>query len=359
MTIAEGRDRMWRETGARNQNNAQVSAWMAEHRKKHVEAFFKQKELSDIGFGEKEAETVLNAQHLDALELRADGTITKQIPIYAKDADGNVIQDKSKAGQTTYAGGGMVDNIAGDQEQEFVNADGTKQTRKAGFNKDGTFAGVSALARDLQQLDTAQRFSGELKAIEENADKFTDAYRKQGDLKGALDEVKTLSQQSAIPKTKLEDKGNALSDLANSFSTPQISSPYGRTQSTQPQENQSVPFDASQRVSMDQGQLDQAGFESAMDAKQNYDPQADQDAIFAKYNQHMQDIQNGETYISEEQAQQMFDQEMSDFNARQAGSPQGVGSGLAGSAPASGVNPFSSQGGSAQDAQMRLSLIHI
>lgn len=142
-------------------------------------------------------------------------------PIYEEDENGNVVKDPSRAGQTTYTGGGMVSNIGGDQEREFVDPDGTKSTRKAGFDKNGNFAGVSALARDLQQLDTAQRFAGELKAIEDNADQFTEAYRSQGNIKGALAKVQQLSNVSSVP-ADISARGNTLTDIASGFNVPQI-----------------------------------------------------------------------------------------------------------------------------------------
>ena len=146
---------------------------------------------------------------------------TGMSPIYEEDENGNVVKDPSKAGQTTYTGGGMVSNIGGDQEREFVNPDGSKSTRKAGFDEDGNFAGVSALARDLQQLDTAQRFAGELKAIEDNAEQFTEAYRSQGNIKSALSKVQQLNNVSSIP-SDISARGNALTDIASSFNVPQI-----------------------------------------------------------------------------------------------------------------------------------------
>ena len=146
---------------------------------------------------------------------------TGMSPIYEEDENGNVVKDPSKAGQTTYTGGGMVSNIGGDQEREFINPDGSKSTRKAGFDENGNFAGVSALARDLQQLDTAQRFAGELKAIEDNAEQFTEAYRSQGNIKSALSKVQQLNNVSSIP-SDISARGNALTDIASSFNVPQI-----------------------------------------------------------------------------------------------------------------------------------------
>ena len=219
-----------------------------------VNKLFESGALEEFGFDKdaaKEAANVItSADYMGGVSLRADGSVTEEVPIYKKDADGNVIQDKSKAGQTTYSGGGMVSNIAGDQEQEFTNPDGTKSTRRAGFNEDGSFAGISALARDLQQLDSAQGFAGELKAIEDNAKAFTEAYRDQGDIKGALNKVQELTSKSAIPETKIADKGNALTNLASSFSTPQITSPYGGGQQNQSQPQTQIGFDASQEASL-------------------------------------------------------------------------------------------------------------
>lgn len=168
------------------------------------------------------------------------GTVeAKTKRVFVLDENGQKIKNENLADKDTYAGGGMVSNVAGDQERVYTNPDGTQSTRRAGFDEDGNFAGISALARDLQQLDTAQRFAGELKAIEDNADAFTEAYRQQGDIKGALQTVKNLAAQSAIPETQISDKGNALSNLAQSFSTPQMGSPYGAT-TAQPQSGEPI-----------------------------------------------------------------------------------------------------------------------
>jgi hypothetical protein len=140
-------------------------------------------------------------------------------PVYKKDGEGNPITDPSKAGTTEYLGGGLVSNIAGDTEKNFVNEDGKEELRKAGFDKDGNFQGISSLASDLQQLDTTSRFRGELKAIEDNAQAFTTAYRQQGNIEGALGEVTRLAQQSSIP-TKIDASSNALTNIASGFQAP-------------------------------------------------------------------------------------------------------------------------------------------
>ena len=166
-------------------------------------------------------------------------------PVYKKDGEGNVITDPSKAGTVEFLGGGLVSNIAGDTEKKFVNEDGKEEIRKAGFDKDGNFQGISALASDLQQLDTTARFRGELKAIEENAQAFTTAYRQQGNIEGAINEVTRLAQQSSIP-TKIDASSNALTNIASGFQAPllgqqqQSASTGGMAQSMGGQQNDSA-----------------------------------------------------------------------------------------------------------------------
>lgn len=231
-------------------------------------------------------------------------------PVYAKDADGNVIIKPEMAGKTTREGGAL-ELLGGKQKQEF--SDGT--IRKAGFNEDGTFAGTSKMEQDLLELAKKQQISTETDLAKVFGKKLTDAYRgntvdsegnitEKGDIQKALDATKTLAEKSAFgDDQKLSYGDKSLFGLASQFQTPQITSPTGNPRPTTPP----IYTDPAMQA---QENLRNAG-------KGIYDPQAEQDAIIAKYNTHMQDIANGETYISEAEAQAMFDQEMSDFDARQ------------------------------------------
>ena len=241
-------------------------------------------------------------------------------PIYKKNADGEVIRKPEMAGKTTREGGAL-DILGGKQPQQF--SDGT--TRRAGFNEDGSFAGTSKMEQDLLELAKKQQINTEADLAKTFGKELTDAYRGnftatqedvdagraqkvgekvKGSIQKALDETETLAKKSAFSDDqKLSYGDKSLFGLASQFQTPQITSPTGNPRPTTPP----VYTDPAMQA---QENLRNAG-------KGIYDPQAEQDAIIAKYNTHMQDIANGETYISEAEAQAMFDQEMSDFDARQ------------------------------------------
>lgn len=155
-------------------------------------------------------------------------------PIYKKDADGNVIQDKEKAGQVHYAGGGLIETMAGTQEHTFTDAEGNKITRKIGFDENGQPMGLSGVARDLEQVDKAQRFSSEIAFMKDFGDDFTESFRSQGNIQQALDDVATLARdRSAVPQQKLDSGGSAMFDLTQGFrdtSQTKVSGPYGQPQ---------------------------------------------------------------------------------------------------------------------------------
>ena len=164
------------------------------------------------------------------VSISQDGKIYPEEPVYAKDANGEVIVNEAMAGKKERKGGGLVDVYAGTETFDFKDKDGNIENRRAGFDKDGNFQGLSKLANDLQTTTNDTRVKGELQLIEEYGDKFTDEYRKQGDIQGALDKASELSNRSAIPSEKLNAQSNRLSDLAASFGEGrQIDSVYKNT----------------------------------------------------------------------------------------------------------------------------------
>ena len=214
--------------------------------------------------GEEGVKNAQNAKYLDAVSFSPTGEAIEKTPIYRKDVGGNIITDPSKAGQTTRSGGGLVDVYAGTETFDFKDKDGNTVKRRAGFDEDGNFQGLSKLANDLQTTTNDTRVQGELQLIEEYGNKFTEEYRKQGDIQGALDKVTKLNDQSAIPSQKLDSQGNRLSNLAQSFgSGQQISSVYGNRQNAQQgQQPQQQPQDqqpSSLRQQKGEGQNPQAG----------------------------------------------------------------------------------------------------
>ena len=201
----------------------------------------RKKALSDFTdvLGEQGVTNAQNAKYLDSVAFSPTGEAIEKTPIYRKDKGGNIISDPSKAGQTTRAGGGMVDLYAGTETHEFTDKDGNTVKRRAGFDENGNFQGLSKLANDLQTTTNDTRVKGELQLVEQYGDKFTEAYRDQGDIQGALDKVTELSDKSAIPSQKLDAQNNRLSDLAQSFgSGQQVSSVYGNKQNDQQSQQQ-------------------------------------------------------------------------------------------------------------------------
>ena len=114
-------------------------------------------------------------------------------PIYKKDADGNVIQNKELAGQTIREGGGAVSLIAGDQFSHF--SDGT--TRRAGFDEYGNFMGTSALEQDMLERAKDQQTRTEVDLANRYGQGLTDAYRSQGGIQDALDSYNMLGRETS------------------------------------------------------------------------------------------------------------------------------------------------------------------
>ena len=134
-----------------------------------------------------------------------------------------------KAGQEHYEGGGLVETIAGSQEHTFTNADGTETTRRIGFDENGQPMGVSGVARDLEQVDKAQRFASEIQFMKEYGDEFTEQFRQQGDIQGALDQVERLAKIESAPRTGVDARGSIMTDLTDRINrtASRITSPYG------------------------------------------------------------------------------------------------------------------------------------
>ena len=120
-------------------------------------------------------------------------------PIYAKDPNGNVITDKSKAGQTetipaSFSGDGMI-NLLGDSRnvQEFTTRQATQEDvaaglasevgesiteatggRKAGFDAEGNFLGLAAFSEDLARSNLSRQREADLADVERLSDRYQD-----------------------------------------------------------------------------------------------------------------------------------------------------------------------------------------
>jgi hypothetical protein len=148
----------------------------------------------------------------------------ESVPVYAKDPNGEIIVDKSKAGQTetipaTFTGDGMI-NLLGDSRnvQEFTTRQATQEDvdaglasevgetitvqtgdRKAGFASEedgGQFLGLSALAEDIQRGNLSRQREADLADVERLSGRFQDVME---DFKPAatsgLDDARLLLEQ--------------------------------------------------------------------------------------------------------------------------------------------------------------------
>jgi hypothetical protein len=94
------------------------------------------------------------------------------VPIYGKDAEGKLIVDKSRIGETADVPisskdrAGMID-LLGDQQ---ITSDG----RKPGFSKEGEFLGLSALAEDIQRGNLSRQREADLADVESLSGRFQD-----------------------------------------------------------------------------------------------------------------------------------------------------------------------------------------
>jgi len=119
------------------------------------------------------------------------------VPVYGKDPNGNIIVDKSKAGQTetipaSFSGDGMI-NLLGDSRnvQEFTTRQATQEDvaaglasevgesiteatgdRKAGFDADGNFLGLSAFSEDLARSSLSRQREADLADVERLSDRY-------------------------------------------------------------------------------------------------------------------------------------------------------------------------------------------
>lgn len=112
----------------------------------------------------------------DGMDVEVPTTAKGSKPIYAKDPNGNIIVDKSKAGQTetipaSFAGDGMI-NLLGDSRNAIDPATGLPSDRQAGFDADGNFLGLSALAEDIQRGNLSRQREADLADVERLSDRY-------------------------------------------------------------------------------------------------------------------------------------------------------------------------------------------
>jgi hypothetical protein len=119
----------------------------------------------------KKGFTPVDLSNSGKLEFTTSTPPKDAVPVYGKDPNGNIIVDKSKKGQTetipaSFSGDGMI-NLLGDSQET---ADG----RKPGFDADGNFLGLSALAEDIQRGNLSRQREADLADVERLSDRYQD-----------------------------------------------------------------------------------------------------------------------------------------------------------------------------------------
>ena len=119
--------------------------------------------------------TTFNA---DKVESKISIAPTDAVPIYGKDPNGNIIVDKSKIGQTetipaSFSGDGMID-LLGDSRNAIDPATGLPSDRRVGFDEQGNFLGLSALAEDIQRGNLSRQREADLADVERLAGRYSD-----------------------------------------------------------------------------------------------------------------------------------------------------------------------------------------
>ena len=164
----------------------------------------------------------LNGKTVNLQEIQS--TITNPpedaVPVYGRDPNGNIIVDKTKVGQTetipaTFAGDGMI-NLLGDSRNAIDPATGLPSDRRAGFDADGNFLGLSALAEDIQRGNLSRQREADLADVERLSGRFQDV---MADYKPAatsgLDDARILLEQQRENLTGLRKATQADVDAGN------------------------------------------------------------------------------------------------------------------------------------------------
>ena len=179
----------------------------------------------------------LNKRAAALKSIKGEQTASKaELDQFLADRHAGVLPEDPAGDPPKRLGGGLVDLITGTGEKRFatgeMDEDGNPimETRRAGFDAEGNFAGVDTMGKDMQ-ADAARRSRAEdIAAINEFGEAATDAYREQGDIKGALADVKNLTDVSSIPGQQIDSRGDGLSMFASRQGYDRVSSPLGSPQ---------------------------------------------------------------------------------------------------------------------------------
>lgn len=181
-----------------------------------------------IAFSGQKSLDYFSKYGVETLDLSDGGKIKSTVttppadatPVYGKDPNGQIIVDKSKAGQTetipaSFSGDGMI-NLLGDSRNAIDPATGLPTNRKAGFDAQGNFLGLSAYTEDIQRGNLSRQREADLSDVERLSDRYQDvmADYKPGTTTG-LDDARLLLEQQRENLTGIRKATQADVDAGN------------------------------------------------------------------------------------------------------------------------------------------------
>ena len=181
-----------------------------------------------IAIGGQRAANYFTKTGAEALDLSDGGKIETTVttppadatPVYGKDPNGQIIVDKSKTGQTetipaSFSGDGMI-NLLGDSRNAIDPATGLPTNRKAGFDSEGNFLGLSAYTEDIQRGNLSRQREADLSDVERLSDRYRnvmDEYKPATTT--GLDDARVLLEQQRENLTGLRKATQADVDADN------------------------------------------------------------------------------------------------------------------------------------------------
>ena len=181
-----------------------------------------------IAFSGQKSLDYFSKYGVETLDLSDGGKIKSTVttppadatPVYGKDPNGQIIVDKSKAGQTetipaSFSGDGMI-NLLGDSRNAIDPATGLPANRKAGFDAQGNFLGLSAYTEDIQRGNLSRQREADLSDVERLSGRYQDvmADYKPGTTTG-LDDARLLLEQQRENLTGIRKATQADVDAGN------------------------------------------------------------------------------------------------------------------------------------------------
>ena len=90
-------------------------------------------------------------------------------------------------------------------------------TRRAGFDDQGNFQGLTVLQRDLLEYDKRRERAADIRDAKELGPGLTDAYRGQGKIQTALDDVNRIGKTKLTDRPGISDGGASMQNVARSL----------------------------------------------------------------------------------------------------------------------------------------------